>query len=64
MTCFHLVGQMAARLGDNFDSALYKPLPLPISVKKIERYIPQNEMNAFDRLDDIHQSGDDRSRFH
>jgi len=56
MASFHLIRQMAAGLGNNLYAALYQPLPLPIGIKNIERYIPQYRTNAFDRFDDVRQT--------
>jgi len=50
MTCFEFIREVAARLRNDLDAALYKPLPLPVSLKNIERYIPHYGMNAFNGL--------------
>lgn len=36
---FHLIREVAARLGNDLDAALDKPLPLPVSLKGVERFI-------------------------
>ena len=53
MTGFEFIREVAARLRNDLDAALYKPLPLPVSLKNIERYIPYYGMNAFNGLDDV-----------
>ena len=64
MACFHLIRQMPARLGNNLNPALDKPLPLPIGFELLERYILQHAMNAFDRLDDVCQTRNERPGCH
>jgi hypothetical protein len=44
---------MAAGLGNNLNTALDEPLPLPIVLECFERYIRYHAMNAFDRLDNV-----------
>jgi len=39
MPRFHLICQMPARLGNNLNAALDKPLPLPIGFERFESYI-------------------------
>jgi len=43
MTGLQVLREVAARLGNNPDAALDEPLPLPIGLKNIERYIPNTE---------------------
>jgi hypothetical protein len=64
MTSLRFVRKVAARLGNNLDAALDEPLPLPIGLKNIERDIARHGMNAFDRLDDVRQAGNERTRSH
>jgi len=64
MTGFQFIREVATRLGNNLDAALYEPLPLPIGLKSIERYIHQYGMNTFDSLDDVHQTGNGRRCSH
>jgi hypothetical protein len=40
MTCFEFIREVAARLRNDLDAALHKPLPLLVSLKNIERYNP------------------------
>ena len=61
MTCFEFIREVAARLRNDLDAALYKPLPLPVSLKNIERYIPHYGTNAFNGLDDVRQAGNERT---
>jgi hypothetical protein len=42
MMSFQFIREVAARLGNNLDAALDEPLPLPISLKNIERHIAQH----------------------
>jgi hypothetical protein len=37
-------------------------LPLPIVFERFERSIRQYAIDAFDRLDDVRQTGDERAR--
>lgn len=53
VTCFQVIREIAAGLGNNLDTALDESLPLPIVLKRFERHIPQYDMDAFDRLDDV-----------
>jgi hypothetical protein len=55
---------MPARLGNDLNPALDKPLPLPIGFELLERYILQHAMNAFDRLDDVCQTRNERPGYH
>ena len=64
MACFHLIRQMPARLGNDLNPALDKPLPLPIGFELLERYILQHAMNAFNRLDDVCQTRNKRPGYH
>jgi hypothetical protein len=64
MARFHLICEMPARLLNDLDAALDKPLPLPIGFERLERYILQHVMNAFDRLDDVRQTRNERSGHH
>jgi hypothetical protein len=41
---------------------LDEPLPLPIVFERFERSIRQYAIDAFDRLDDVRQTGDERAR--
>jgi len=58
MAGFEFIREVAARLRNDLDAALYKPLPLPVSFKNIKRCIPQYGMNAFDSLDDVPSDGE------
>jgi hypothetical protein len=42
---------MAARPGNNFDTANALPLPLPIGLKNIERNVSQRLINTFNGFD-------------
>jgi hypothetical protein len=53
VTRFQVIGEMAAGLRNNLNAAFDEPLPLPVILERFERYIFQNAMDAFDRLDDI-----------
>jgi len=44
---------MAARLGNNLNTTLDKPVPLPIIFECFERHIRQNAVDAIDCLDDV-----------
>jgi len=64
VTSFQLIREVPTCLGNNLDTALYEPLPLPIALKSIERQIRQYGMDAFDSLDDVSQAGNERTCSH
>ena len=64
MASFHLIRQMPARLENDLNPELDKPLPLLIAFELLERYILQHAMNAFDRLDDVCQTRNERPGYH
>ena len=64
MASFQFVGKAAACFRNDLDTALDQPLLLPIELEGIERCVSQDSVNAFDRLDDIRETGDGRTRGH
>jgi len=55
---------MPTGLGDDFDAALHQPSLLPVGFKFIEGYIGEHATDVFDRLNDVHEARDDRTRRH
>jgi hypothetical protein len=55
---------MTTGLGNNLNTALDEPLPLPIVFECVERHIRQYNIDAFDRLDDVCQTRDERTCDH
>jgi hypothetical protein len=53
MAHFQVIRKMTTGLGNDFDTALDQPLPLPIVFEGFERHIRQYAIDAFDRLDDV-----------
>jgi hypothetical protein len=64
MARFQIIRQMTTGFGNDLNTALDKPLPLPIVLKHLERDIRQNDANTFDRLDNVGQARDKRTCGH
>ena len=50
---FQVIRKMTTGFGNNLNTALNKPLPLPIVFECQQRHVSQYTVDAFDRLDDI-----------
>jgi hypothetical protein len=55
---------MTTGLGNNLNTALDEPLALPIIFECFERYTRQYGIDAFDRLDYVRQTRDERTCDH
>jgi len=64
IACLQVIREMTAGFGYNLNTALDEPFPLPILFECFERHIYQDAINAFNRLDDVRQSRDDRTCRH
>jgi hypothetical protein len=61
---FQVIGKMTASLGNDLNTALDEPLPPPVIFECFERWVRQRDIDAFDRLDDVSQTRDERTRDH
>lgn len=50
---FQVIREMTTGFGNNLNTALNEPSPLPIVFECQQRHTRQHTINAFDRLDDI-----------
>ncbi|KJU87476.1 hypothetical protein MBAV_000332 [Candidatus Magnetobacterium bavaricum] len=64
VTVFHVVGEVATCLRDNFDAALHNPLSLPIGLKGIKRHSLNATANTLDSLDNISKTWNKRRSGH
>ena len=50
---FQVIRKMTAGFGNDLNTALDEPLPLPVVFECLERHIRQYATDALDRLDDV-----------
>src|ERR1700730_4974905 len=61
---FQVIRTMTTALGNYLNTSLDAPSPLPVVFECFERHIRQYAVDAFDRLDDIRQTRDERTCDH
>jgi hypothetical protein len=64
MTSFQFVRQVVACLGNDLDTALNKPLRLPLCLENIERHIAEHGTNALNGFNNIRKPQDGRPYRH